>query len=275
MENQDECIDNSIIESVTDVCTDVSKTKMVSLTRESQEKCLQYRVFERWIALGFIALGVAVVCFLGLPWVAGLIFMVLNKMTFQENITFEQCFGTGDILPNFLGGFIGIVIGFVVEYSLINAMRTLYKYTTLLKLLELTFGDITALISNYFTNKESVVANATNKNSRCNIVYALGCSLQRIQPELFNDIINTAEYNTILLSLPLSKKNTRSLIYKYLHQINAVIQKNSQYIKAFLAEMTSEKLIEVEQSYVEINNAIYKFCCLSNINIDIKESKLS
>ena len=107
-------------------------TKAREETATSSKKCLKY--YNSISHKAYIAAKIIVVfgiCAFGVPWCIGGIVHTFNLMGWNEQGTWNNI----NIVVGFIGGFIGVVVGFFIESVLIRQWKNINKYAELSKLL--------------------------------------------------------------------------------------------------------------------------------------------
>lgn len=190
---------------------------------------------ERVIIILMIVVFVCII--LVTPWIIATIDLLFRQIPgwgdFEENT--NTVFNIG-VLPDFLGGAVGILAGFVMEWKFFNQLKLLEKYKTLIVLLQQELGGIYRAFEEQLKDK----------------------TFSLIREYVSDDIILNAENNVVIYDMhrfPFSKKGE---IYKLLLNIYGHIEKfnmDVQELEKFKKENQLEK--------------IYKI--LTNIGINIAE----
>lgn len=207
------------------------------LTRDKYKDVRYYNVkkHERVIIILMILVFVCII--LVTPWIIATIDLLFRQIPVWGN--FEEdtntVFNIG-VLPDFLGGAVGILAGFVMEWKFFNQLKLLEKYKTLIVLLQQELGGIYRAFEEQLKDK----------------------AFSLIREYVSDDIILNAENNVVIYDMhrfPFSKKGE---IYKLLLNIYGHIEKfnmDVQELEKFKKENQLEK--------------IYKI--LTNIGINIAE----
>ena len=207
------------------------------LTRDKYKDVRYYNVkkHERVIIILMILVFVCII--LVTPWIIATIDLLFRQIPVWGN--FEEdtntVFNIG-VLPDFLGGAVGILAGFVMEWKFFNQLKLLEKYKTLIVLLQQELGGIYRAFEEQLKDK----------------------AFSLIREYVSDDIILNAENNVVIYDMhrfPVSKKGE---IYKLLLNIYGHIEKfnmDVQELEKFKKENQLEK--------------IYKI--LTNIGINIAE----
>lgn len=95
-----------------------------------------------WILIGVTFL----VAVFGIPWVIGFVKWVFSWIPLWQKDTTVEGFDLG-VLPDFLGGMVGILVGFLMEWLLFSQLKTLSKYKAFLLSLDLELNSIYDLLT--------------------------------------------------------------------------------------------------------------------------------
>lgn len=184
---------------------------------------------ERVIIILMIVVFVCII--LVTPWIIATIDLLFRQIPgwgdFEDNT--NTVFNIG-ILPDFLGGAVGILAGFVMEWKFFNQLKLLGKYKTLIILLQQELGGI------YWAFEEQL------KDK----VFWL------IREYISDDIILNAENNVAIHDMhrfPFSKKGE---IYKLLLNIYGHIEKFNMTVKELDNIRGEDKLEKIYKVLVNI-----------------------
>ena len=205
---------------------------------------------ERAIIILMIVVFICII--LATPWIIATIELLFRQIPgwgdFNNNTNIVFNIG---VLPDFLGGAVGILAGFVMEWKFFNQLKLLEKYKTLTILLQQELGGI------YWAFEEQL------KDK----VFWL------IREYVLDDIILNAENNVVIHDIhkfPFSKKGE---IYKLLLNIYGHIEKFNMTVKE-LAELTEEdKLEKVYKILYNIGTAIAGYTGYSIISQGNKQEQ--
>lgn len=185
---------------------------------------------ERVIIILMIVVFVCII--LVTPWIIATIDLLFRQIPgwgdFEENT--NTVFNIG-VLPDFLGGAVGILAGFVMEWKFFNQLKLLEKYKTLIILLQQELGGI------YWAFEEQL------KDK----VFWL------IREYISDDIILNAENNVVIHDMhrfPFSKKGE---IYKLLLNIYGHIEQFNIKVKELANIREEDKLEKIYKVLVNID----------------------
>lgn len=185
---------------------------------------------ERVIIILMIVVFVCII--LVTPWIIATIDLLFRQIPgwgdFEENT--NTVFNIG-VLPDFLGGAVGILAGFVMEWKFFNQLKLLEKYKTLIILLQQELGGI------YWAFEEQL------KDK----VFWL------IREYISDDIILNAENNVVIHDMhrfPFSKKGE---IYKLLLNIYGHIEQFNITVKELANIREEDKLEKIYKVLVNID----------------------
>ncbi len=97
--------------------------------KDAPQKCEYYNVtrmcgrYIGWIVLAFL------VCAFVVPWIIGIIYHSLIGWSGKGNPCLNWFFS--GLLPDFMGGMVGLFIGFIVEWWLVSKLRIISKYDSI------------------------------------------------------------------------------------------------------------------------------------------------
>ena len=224
------------------------------------------RAHRAYIIVWIIIIGLLAA--FGIPWLIGPIGFIFSKIpgwgdpNAASNIILDL-----DMLPSFLGGLVGILIGFVLEGVFFEQLRHLKKYEAYCVSLR---GTFTSMLETCHRVKEE------NK-------------LWEINKLLLEDVMTSVEKDALFYNLPRylffevkfgkRKYNVKGVIHEKLHDINRILNaiQNEVYKYEKMSPGSNEevqKKKELAAIYEELTNSICEFFMATEMTIpDVVSSK--
>ena len=148
------------------------KTEKREINKKLKDKGVKYYGPRRHILVIFIIMAVlSIVCVIGFPF-------VINAIVKEVIMPIASNWMLPDNFTGFLGGFVGVVIGFLLDLTFIERIRNLNRYRALLNSLTDELRDILSAIygrKDYvklFCEDEKEIVNYWNKDEKFKIEYA-------------------------------------------------------------------------------------------------------
>ncbi|HIS37817.1 TPA: hypothetical protein IAC10_14530 [Candidatus Scatousia excrementigallinarum] len=184
------------------------------------------------------------VIILAVPWLIAAIEWMFRQIPCWAEDATEGQLNVG-VLPDFLGGAVGILAGFVMEWKFFNQLKLIEKYKTLVVLLEDEFKRI--LLELYRQEDEDLEY------------------YQRIKEMISNDIILSTENNSVIYNLPKFSRHEKGRIYKLLLEIYRDIDHYNM-----LVDKNDSDNAEIEKDINDIKEGIRLFAIVAGLD-DIKQ----
>lgn len=216
------------------ICAEISK-------KYKDVRFYNVKKHERAIIISMVAMFLAIVFVT--PWIIAAIELLFRLIPFWDENATQNQLNVG-VLPDFLGGTVGILAGFVMEWKFFNQLKLLEKYKTLIVLLQQELGGIYCAFEEQLEDK----------------VFWL------VREYVSDDIILSAENNVIIHDIhkfPFSKKGE---IYKLLLNIYGHIEKFNIIIKDLEGFNSENRLEEIHKILIDIG-----FIIADHINSDVCE----
>ena len=140
----------------------------------------------KWALFGWIV-GIGILCIFIFAFFSGGIEWIFRIMGIWKTTGCDESYLNLSILPDFLGGMIGILVGFFLDWFIFDKFRCLVKYEAILSVLNVELNDI------------------------------IDSLMQRDQLDLIvmRDILESEENSVVLYNLPhyclFNKKNSRHI----------------------------------------------------------------
>ena len=144
-----------------------------------------------------------------LPWLIAGIDWIFRRIPCWSEDTSDGFFNVG-VLPDFLGGAVGIIAGFFMEYYFFDKLKLLKQYRALLALLEFEFSNILSNLYEQEDKDEPYYRNIPNVAS--------------------SNIILSTENSSTIYNLPLFFGGQRGIIYKLLQDIYRYVNKYEELV---------------------------------------------
>lgn len=163
-----------------------------------------------WIKL----IGISIVCTLLIPFILRLIVMWFNDPIFPWSDWFTIPVAGEpaiSLLPDFLGGMAGILVGFALDFLILDKIKTIRQYVSMLKPLDAEFDGI---LGNYYNDTE-----ASGKKFLVISQEKAFSEIDKkpIKHQIIDDILTDYENSRVLAQLPDSE------VEKILREINGAI----------------------------------------------------
>lgn len=228
-----------------------SSTKLIK-----EDKIKYYRATWIQITYGIDIILVFLMCILGFPLFLKLIFCLFSEWTWIDSEIAKDV-SIFNLLPDFLGGLVGILVGFIIGEVFIDKIKYLSKYKALRALLIKEFQDILNGPKDYISSEINVKRDIDTFDANfakfkqaivktyLNIEYP-SAQVDAIKPDEFfddklksvmldlefqlfvlDDVVNSAENDVLFYYLPTLfipwgfKRRTA----EYLHRISAAIDR--------------------------------------------------
>lgn len=219
---------------------------MLAKNKSKNDELRYYNVKKHEIVIIILMVVVFVGIILVMPWLIAIIDLMFRQIPGWGDLGVDTTatFNIG-VLPDFLGGAVGILAGFVMEWKFFNQLKLIEKYKTLVVLLEDEFKRI--LLELYRQEDEDLEY------------------YQRIKEMISNDIILSTENNSVIYNLPKFSRHEKGRIYKLLLEIYRDIDHYNM-----LVDKNDSDNAEIEKDINDIKEGIRLFAVVAGLD-DIKQ----
>lgn len=219
---------------------------MLAKNKSKNDELRYYNVKKHEIVIIILMVVVFVGIILVMPWLIAIIDLMFRQIPGWGDLGVDTTatFNIG-VLPDFLGGAVGILAGFVMEWKFFNQLKLIEKYKTLVVLLEDEFKRI---LSELYRQEDE------------DLEY-----YQRIKEMISNDIILSTENNSVIYNLPKFSRHEKGRIYKLLLEIYRDIDHYNM-----LVDKNDSDNAEIEKDINDIKEGIRLFAVVAGLD-DIKQ----
>ena len=219
---------------------------MPTKNRSKNDELRYYNVRKHEIVIIILMVVVFVGIILVMPWIIATIDLLFRQIPGWGDLGADTTatFNIG-VLPDFLGGAIGIIAGFIMEWQFFDKLKLLGKYKTFVVLLKDEFKRI--LMELYRQEDEDLEY------------------YQHIKDMTSNDILLSTENNTVIYNLPKFSRREKGRIYKLLLEIYRDIDHYNM-----LADKDDSDNTEIEKDINDIKEGIKLFAFVAGLT-EIKQ----
>lgn len=173
---------------------------MLAKNKSKNDELRYYNVKKHEIVIIILMVVVFVDIILVMPWLIAIIDLMFRQIPGWGDLGVDTTatFNIG-VLPDFLGGAIGIIAGFIMEWQFFDKLKLLGKYKTLVVLLGDEFKRILAGLF---------------RQENDDLDY-----YQKIKDMISNEIILTAENGPVIYNLPRFLGSEKGAIYRLILKI--------------------------------------------------------
>lgn len=226
---------------------------MLAKNKSKNDELRYYNVKKHEIVIIILMVVVFVGIILVMPWLIAIIDLMFRQIPGWGDLGVDTTatFNIG-VLPDFLGGAIGIIAGFIMEWQFFDKLKLLSKYNTLVVLLLGEFGGIYQEFSR-------------QKNAE---------KLSAVKEFISDDIILNADNCAVIYNIhkfPWSKKGN---IYKLLLNIYGHIEKFNVIVGELVKQKNSgsepdqEKMTKAEMLRDKIQEEIMLFLIVTGSDVN-------
>ena len=219
---------------------------MPTKNKSKNDELRYYNVKKHEIVIIIVIVVVFAGIILVLPWIIAAIDLLFRQIPGWGDLGADTTatFNIG-VLPDFLGGAIGIIAGFIMEWQFFDKLKLLDKYKTFVVLLKDEFKRI--LMELYRQEDEDLEY------------------YQRIKDMISKDILLSTENNTVIYNLPKFSRREKGRIYKLLLEIYRDIDHYNMLVDKDDGDNT-----EIEKDINDIKEGIKLFAFVAGIT-EIKQ----
>ena len=219
---------------------------MPAKDKSKNDELRYYNVKKHEIVIIILMVVVFVGIILVMPWLIAVVDLLFRQIPGWGELGADTAatFNIG-VLPDFLGGAVGIIAGFIMEWQFFNQLKLIEKYKTLVVLLEDEFKRI--LLDLYRQEDEDLEY------------------YQRIKEMISNDIILSTENNSVIYNLPKFSRLEKGRIYKLLLEIYRDIDHYNM-----LVDKNDSDNAEIEKDINDIKEGIRLFAIVAGLD-DIRQ----
>lgn len=226
---------------------------MLAKNKSKNDELRYYNVKKHEIVIIILMVVVFVGIILVMPWLIAIIDLMFRQIPGWGDLGVDTTatFNIG-VLPDFLGGAIGIIAGFIMEWQFFDKLKLLSKYNTLVVLLLGEFGGIYQEFSRQKNKKK----------------------LSAVKEFISDDIILNADNCAVIYNIhkfPWSKKGN---IYKLLLNIYGHIEKFNVIVGELVKQKNSgsepdkEKMTKAEMLRDKIQEEIMLFLIVTGSDVN-------
>ena len=219
---------------------------MPTKNKSKNDELRYYNVKKHEIVIIIVMVVVFAGITLVMPWIIAAIDLLFRQIPGWGDLGADTTatFNIG-VLPDFLGGAIGIIAGFIMEWQFFDKLKLLDKYKTFVVLLKDEFKRI--LMELYRQEDEDLEY------------------YQRIKDMISKDILLSTENNTVIYNLPKFSRREKGRIYKLLLEIYRDIDHYNMLVDKDDGDNT-----EIEKDINDIKEGIKLFAFVAGIT-EIKQ----
>lgn len=184
--------------------------------KDSNKENYNYNISAHKIAIVIWIIIIFLLCVFILPFLLSSVAKILDNVSIINE----------KVLPDFLGGMIGIVIGFFIESGLIKKYRRIDDFKAVYDSLEVYFGELKEKIENDIEIENDREKENDIKND------AIDFNPYRYDFQLLRDVTNSIEKDSLFLNLPnyaLSDSKEGKNIHRLLHEIKSNVDDYDYY----------------------------------------------
>lgn len=171
----------------------------------------------RVVILIYMILTIVLLVFV-VPLIVASINWLLTKFGWSET---EEFFNS-KLLPDFLGGFMGIIIGYVLESTYLRRLKLLRQYEAIKTLLVDELDELFKDLDKIVPDEDKSENKETQSNSANTLLYV------KFHTPVINNVVNSCEYANVLYNLPrysFRSKNKGNILLN-LQNINFMLLQN-------------------------------------------------
>lgn len=232
-------------------------------TSQEKEKKRTYNEKKCAIIIWVLIVVVFMVAVFGIPWLIGFVKWVFSKIpTWVDGPEGDALQFDLGVLPDFLGGMVGILVGFLMEWLLFSQLKTLSKYKALKRSLGVKLNDI---------------------YKSCQQIKNDSISYYFIEMIALDDIVLIADNNAVFYSLPFNFGKNKDKLFHCLLDIYANIKQYNLAQKCLMDDLKNSQKKqneEIEKQNEKIDGLIEsimcniaKFCRMAGIDLNPQENQ--